>query len=305
MPAPLRGGWVRTPGAGPAGDISTHPRRTLQSSRHYSCARIRPTTPLKPATLRGVAGDSLSGEDARIPLRTRQGHALHFAAVSGDRITLEVKERGADQLGTRNVKRLRRQGLIPGVLYGKANKAFVVGERELRVALTGPSGLHGIVDVVIEGQKTPHHAVLKDYQQHPVRGTITHVDFHEVRLDQPIQATVAVQLVGEAPGAKVGGVVQQVARELHVEALPADIPEHIEVDISGLELGETVRLQDVAAISGVTFLDDAAETVIANCSSPRGLTEAEEAADEALAAEASAESAAAAEGADDASAEEE
>ena len=212
--------------------------------------------------------------------------------MSGDRITLEVQERGADQLGTRNVKRLRRQGLIPGVLYGKANKAFVVGERELRIALTGPSGLHAIVDVVIEGHKTPHHAVLKDYQQHPVRGTITHVDFHEVRLDQPIQATVSVQLVGEAPGAKVGGVVQQVARELHVEALPSAIPEHIEVDVSGLELGDNLRLQEVAAIAGVTFLD-AADTVIASCSSPRGLTEAEEAADEALAAEASAESAAA------------
>ena len=214
--------------------------------------------------------------------------------MSGDRITLEVQERGAGQLGTRNVKRLRRQGLIPGVLYGKATKPFVVGERELRVALTGPSGLHAIVDVVIEGAKTPHHAVLKDYQQHPVRGTITHVDFHEVRLDQPIQATVAVQLVGEAPGAKVGGVVQQVARELHVEALPSNVPEHIEVEIGALELGDTLRLQDVAAVSGVTFLDDP-EIVIANCSSPRGLTEAEEAAEAELAAEASAESAAAGE----------
>ena len=225
-------------------------------------------------------------------------HALHFAAVSGDRITLEVKERGADQLGTRNVKRLRREGLIPGVLYGKANKAFVVGERELRVALTGPSGLHAIVDVVIEGHKAPHHAVLKEYQQHPVRGTITHVDFHEVRLDQPIQATVAVQLVGEAPGAKVSGVVSQVARELHVEALPSAVPEHIEVDIGSLEIGDSLRLQDVAAVTGVTFLDDP-ETVIANCSSPRGLTEAEEAADAAVAEEASAASAADAEAAAD------
>ena len=227
------------------------------------------------------------------------GHALHFAAVSGDRITLEVQERGADQLGTRNTKRLRRQGLIPGVLYGKANKAFVVGERELRVALTGSSGLHAIVDVVIAGTTTPHHAVLKEYQQHPVRGTITHVDFHEVRLDQPIQATVAVQLVGEAPGAKVGGVVSQVARELRVEALPSVIPEHIVVDISALELGESLRLTDVVVIAGVTFLDDE-QTVIANCSSPRGLTEAEEAADTALAAEASAESAAQAEDTTDA-----
>ena len=225
-------------------------------------------------------------------------HALHFAAVSGDRITLEVKERGADQLGTRNVKRLRHQGMIPGVLYGKENKAFVVGERELRIALTGPSGLHAIVDVVIEGHKTPHHAVLKEYQQHPVRGTITHIDFHEVRLDQPIQATVAIQFVGESPGAKVGGVVQQVARELHVEALPSAIPEHIELDLSTLELGESLRLRDIVPIARVTFLDDP-DTVIANCSSPRGLTEAEEAADTALAAEASAEAAAQADGATD------
>ena len=84
---------------------------------------------------------------------------------------------------------------------------------------------------------------------------------------------------------------------MRVEALPSAIPEHIEVDLGGLELGETLRLQDVAAIAGVTFLDDPAETVIANCSSPRGLTEAEEAAEEELAAEASAESAAAAEAA--------
>ena len=212
--------------------------------------------------------------------------------MSGDRITLEVKERGAAELGTRNVKRLRKEGLIPGVLYGKVTKPFVVGERELRSALTGPSGLHAIVDVVIEGQKTPHHAVLKDYQRHPVRDTITHVDFHEVRLDQPIQATVTVQLVGEAPGAKTGGVVQQVARELRVEALPASIPEFIEIDLSGLELGDTLRLEAVPPIDGVTFLDDPDETVIANCSAPRGLTEAEEAAEEALAAEAAAESAA-------------
>jgi large subunit ribosomal protein L25 len=216
--------------------------------------------------------------------------------VSGDRITLEVRERGADQLGSRNAKRLRRQGLIPGVLYGKANKAFVVGERELRVALTGPAGLNGIVDVVIEGQKTPHHAVLKDYQQHPIRGTITHVDFHEVRLDQPIHATVLVHLVGDAPGSKVGGVIQQVSRELNVQALPADVPEYVEVDLSTLEVGDILRLQDLPPVEGVTFLDDPAETVIATCSMPRGLADLEaeeaEAAEEAEegAAEASAES---------------
>ena len=197
--------------------------------------------------------------------------------MSSDRITLEVTERDADQVGSRHVRRLRKEGMIPGVLYGKGHaRAILVGERDLRVALTGPSGLHGIVDVVIEGQTTPHHAVLKDFQRHPIRGTLTHVDFHEVRLDRPIQATVNVQFIGESPGAKQGGVVQQVTRELRVEALPTAVPEHIEADISALEIGATVRVADLDAIEGVSFLDDP-ETVLANCSIPRGITELEEA----------------------------
>jgi large subunit ribosomal protein L25 len=201
--------------------------------------------------------------------------------VSGDRITLEVRERDSAELGSRNARRLRREGLIPGVLYGKGHaRAIVVGERDLRVALTGASGLHAIVDVVIEGQKTPHHAVLKEYQQHPLRGTLTHVDFHEVRLDQTIQAVVVVSLIGEAPGSKVGGVVQQVSRELRVEALPGAIPEHIDADLSGLDVGDILRLEDIDAIEGVAFLDDPHETVIATCTLPRGLAEEEEEAEE-------------------------
>jgi len=197
--------------------------------------------------------------------------------MSSDRVTLQVAERPADQLGSRRVRRLRKDGLIPGVLYGKGHtRAIVVGERELRTALTGASGLHAIVDVVIEGQTTPHHAVLKDYQRHPIRGTLTHVDFHEVRLDRPIQATVSVHLVGESPGSKQGGVVQQVTREVRIEALPTAIPEHIEADISELEIGATVRIADLEAIEGVAYLDDP-ETVLANCSIPRGITELEEA----------------------------
>jgi large subunit ribosomal protein L25 len=197
--------------------------------------------------------------------------------MSSERVTLQVSEREADQLGSRRVRRLRKEGLIPGVLYGKGHaRAFVVGERELRAALTGSSGLHAILDVVIEGQTTPHHAVLKEYQQHPIRGTLTHVDFHEVRLDQPIQATVNIQLVGESPGAKQGGVVQQVTREIRVEALPTAIPEHIEVDMAPLEVGEILRVVDLPAFEGVTYLDDP-ETVLANCSMPRGIAELEEA----------------------------
>ena len=81
--------------------------------------------------------------------------------------------------------------------------------------------------------------------------------------------------MGEAPGTKLGGVVQQVARELNVEALPADVPEYVEVDLSGLDVGDILRLQDVPPVAGVTFLDDPAETVIATCSTPRGLADLE------------------------------
>jgi large subunit ribosomal protein L25 len=205
--------------------------------------------------------------------------------VSGDRIRLEVKERGADGLGSRNVGRMRRQGLIPGVLYGKGHsRAIAIEERQLRSALTGPSGLHAILDVVVEGQKTAHHAVLKDYQQHVIRGTITHVDFHEVRLDQPIQASVVVQFVGESQGVKEGGVLSQVTREVNVEALPMEIPEHVEVDISGMEIGDTLRLSDVRPIEGVRFLDDPDETVLANVAAPRLQAELEALEEEAAAA---------------------
>ncbi|GIU94306.1 MAG: 50S ribosomal protein L25 [Gaiellaceae bacterium] len=196
--------------------------------------------------------------------------------MSGDRITLQVRER--TEIGSRQARRLRAQGLIPGVLYGKGHaRAIAVPERELRSAITGPSGLHAILDVVLEGQKTVHPSVLAEYQRDPIRGTLTHIDLREVRLDRPIQATVTVNLVGESPGVKAGGVLSLVTRELQVEALPMNIPEHIDVDLSGLAVGDVLRLEQVAPPEGVTFLDDPHETVIATVSVPRGLVEAVEA----------------------------
>jgi len=209
--------------------------------------------------------------------------------MSGDRIQLGVRERA--ERGSRRSRRLRAEGLIPGVLYGKGHsRAIVVAERDLRAAMTGPSGLHAILDVVIDGQKTVHPSVLADYQQDPIRGTLSHIDLREVRLDQPIHAAVVIHLVGESVGVKSGGVLSLVTREVQVEALPADIPEHIDVDMSGMEVGDVLRLEDIRAIANVTFLDDPHETVIATVSTPRGYAELEEAEAEA-AAEAEAEAA--------------
>jgi large subunit ribosomal protein L25 len=194
--------------------------------------------------------------------------------MAGERVKLEVKER--ESLGSRDSRRLRRAGLIPGVLYGRSKPhAITVPERELRRALTGKGGLHAILDVVLDGQKSTHPSILKEYQTDPVRGTLTHVDLHEVRLDQPIHAAVAVQLIGEAQGAKEGGVLSQVTREVNVEALPMEVPEHLELDVSALGIGESLRLADLPLREGVTYLDDP-DTVLASVGLPTKVEEPEE-----------------------------
>jgi large subunit ribosomal protein L25 len=184
-----------------------------------------------------------------------------------ERVRIQARER--ETRGSRESRRLRRQGQIPGVVYGRGRPArpICIEERELRRALSGPGGLHAILDVVLDGG-SPSPAVLKDYQQDPIRGTLIHFDLHEVRLDQPIQTSVVVQLVGESAGAKEGGVLSQVTRELNVQALPMEIPEHIDADVSEMHIGDTLRLADLPPIDGVTFLDDPEETVLATVTQP-------------------------------------
>src|SRR6266511_1727576 len=149
------------------------------------------------------------------------------------------------------------------------------GSADARRLLTGDGGLHAILDVVLEGQQTTHASILKDYQQDPIRGHISHVDLQEVRLDRPIQASVTVQLVGEPVGAKEGGVLSQVQREINVEALPMEIPEHIDLDVSRMAIGDTLRLADLMPLEGVTYLDDPEETVLATVTMPTGVEEPE------------------------------
>lgn len=211
--------------------------------------------------------------------------------MAGERVKLVVQNRSV--LGSAEARRLRRQGLVPGVLYGRDEPvAITIPERALRTALTSKGGLNAVLDVVVEGGKA-HSSVLKEYQQDPVRGVITHVDLQEVRLDQPIHATVPVSLVGEAAGTKEGGVLSQVTVELNVEALPMDVPEHIDVDVSAIGIGDSLRLEAVAAPEGVTFLDDADETVIATVTLPTRVEEPEEPVEGEAAGEAAAEEAAA------------
>jgi large subunit ribosomal protein L25 len=194
--------------------------------------------------------------------------------VAGERIKLEVLQR--EGRGSADARRLRRQGIIPGVLYGrgKTPHAICVSERELRRVLTGDSGLHAILDVVLDGQKTTHPSILKDYQQDVLTGRLAHIDLQEVRLDQPIQAQVVVELVGESEGVKEGGVLSQVVREIRVEALPLEVPDRIELDVSAMAMGDTLRLEDLPPREGVTYLDDP-EIVLATVTMPTQIVEPE------------------------------
>jgi large subunit ribosomal protein L25 len=180
-----------------------------------------------------------------------------------------------DPEGSRATRRLRRSGRVPGILYGGDGEpvTFSVDARELRHALAASGA---VLEVVDEGSATP--AVLKTAQYHPVRGETMHVDLLRVNLDVAIHAVVALELVGgeESPGVKDGGVLEQITRELNIEALPTAIPESIEFDVSHLEINDTVTLDQLPVPDGIVLLDDPHETVIANLSPPRVEAETDE-----------------------------
>jgi large subunit ribosomal protein L25 len=186
-------------------------------------------------------------------------------------LSVEPREPG----GSRGARRLRRTGKVPGVVYGGGAEtvAFQVDARVLRHALAH----HGaVLELSIDGDGTTP-VVVKELARHPVSGETLHVDLLRVRLDKPIQATVVVDLTGveEAPGVKEGGVLEHVTREVTIEALPTDIPDNIEHDVSGLVIGDTVMLEAVRAPAGVTIIDDP-ETVVATLTPPRLQAQLEE-----------------------------
>jgi large subunit ribosomal protein L25 len=179
---------------------------------------------------------------------------------------LTISEREVSN--SRSTRRLRREGQVPGVIYGGGEDAvsFAVDERELRHALAARGA---VVELELDGDATV--AVLKDAQRHPVRGHTMHVDFLRVRLDVAIHSIVALELIGgeDAPGAVEGGVLEHVTREVNIESLPTDIPERLQADVSAMQVNDTLFLSSVTAPEGVTILDDLEETVVATLTPPK------------------------------------
>src|SRR3954449_11892703 len=164
--------------------------------------------------------------------------------------------------------RVRREGLIPAVVYGLGsdNVSVSVSQRELAHVLSGGAGLNTLITLNIDG--TEELAIARQLQRHPVRGNVIHVDFVRVRADQTIQAEIPVHLTGEAEGALRGGVLEQLVHTLTVEAKPSDFPPSVEHDVSALEIGGQIYVRDLDIPRGVTVLQSG-EDLVAQISAPR------------------------------------
>jgi large subunit ribosomal protein L25 len=188
--------------------------------------------------------------------------------MASARSTLKAAPRA--EFGSRSSRRLRGEGLVPGVVYsgGSEASAFQVAERDVR-AIVGEGA--ALFDLEIEGSKAVP-VVIKEQQLHPVRGSLQHIDLQAVKLDEKIQAEVAIELEGAetAPGVKGGGVLEHVTREVTVEALPTEIPDRIVADVSAMEINETLQLSAIAVPEGVAFVaEDPDEVTIVTLSPPR------------------------------------
>ena len=166
-------------------------------------------------------------------------------------------------LGSRPARRLRAEGRVPAVLYGHgiAPVPLAVDSRDLRTALTGESGLNALITLDVEGTK--HLAMARHLQRHPVRGNVSHVDFVIVRRDEVVSADIPIHPVGEATEVlNEDGIVEQTLFTLTIRATPSEIPGDIEVDVSALRIGDTIRVGDLPLPAGVVTEADPDEPVV-------------------------------------------
>ncbi len=191
-----------------------------------------------------------------------------------DNVNMVVHKR--DVTGTRASKRLRKEGLIPGVIYGHGHDAvlFAVEPHALREALTTDAGTHAILNVTFEDQKRSHKAIVKDMTLDNVKSVVIHVDLQEIRLDETIESTVAIHFEGEAVGVKSGGMLDESTREVTVKGVVTAIPEHLVLDISEMDMNDTLKVSDLVVPEGIEIVNDP-EEVLCSVLPPRKV-EAEE-----------------------------
>ena len=182
--------------------------------------------------------------------------------MSSDHVQLNAAPR--TEFGNAKTRRLRKEGLVPGVLYkaGEAAVPFSLNHHELYRALHGSHGKTAVFEISVDGA-TSVPALLKDWDLNPVRNELLHVDFQAVDLKVVVQVSVPVVITGIPAGVRDGGVLDQPVHEVMIEALPDAIPDSIEVNVDDLEAGGVLHLSDLTAPTGVTLLGDG-DAVIAS-----------------------------------------
>ncbi len=178
--------------------------------------------------------------------------------------TVKLTVRPREEVGKGPNRRLRAAGAVPAVVYAKGQEAvsLSIDAAALKGALGGGSNV--VLELEYEGEKSrkKHFAVVKEFQRHPTRHTLLHLDLHEVDLKQEIESPVRIELVGTPVGAEEGGVLDHSHWEVVVRALPTAVPAHLELDVSALTIGDNLRVSDITAPEGVVILDDPETTVV-------------------------------------------
>lgn len=170
---------------------------------------------------------------------------------------IEVVAFPRDVVGKAN-RRLASEGMIPAVLYGhdRPTKVLAVNRHDFELLMGHHAAGSTIVSITVEGEKRPVNAVIKEVQHSPVKGDILHVDFQAIRMDELIHVTMTIHYVGDPAGVKAGGVLTENVHAINVEAKPRDLVEVVDVDVSALEIGDSLHLSDVALPTGMKILDD-------------------------------------------------
>ncbi len=168
------------------------------------------------------------------------------------------------EVGRAAVKKIKSQGFVPAVIYSHRETPvhLKVVEREISTILAHAAGEHFLVDLDIAGAPAGQMAIVQEVQHHPVTQKILHIDFHGVSANEEIESSIPVEPVGESVGVKsYGGILEQLLRSINIKSLPKDLPEIINVDVSGLNIGESIHVKDLQLPAGVSATDDGDVTV--------------------------------------------
>jgi large subunit ribosomal protein L25 len=179
--------------------------------------------------------------------------------------TLEIQVDARDRQRKRDAKRLLRAGKIPGVLYGPKTTAVALAldQREFSSRVAGLEGSHLVRLKSASASLAEKVALVKDMQYHPISGNVIHADLYEVDLTAKITVHVPLHFIGKAAGVVRGGILQPIIREIEVECLPLDIPEFFNVDVSALDIGDSVHIEELTMPEGVTAVSEAGQALVA------------------------------------------